>query len=412
MSELRITLAGTNSAAPQAQTLQLPAATLLTEYPGPAAVLDRTGRAIDGNVSGTNLAEQLRSADPAFLSAVGEGKPRQQRCHIEGRQGGQAYDIAFLPLEGSPLRCLMLARDATLERNLTQALVVSRQLFKDLVACSSDFAWETKADGTLGFVSPRGALGFTARELEGRKASELVCVPPPGIDSVFESRAALDGVEVWLNRSDGSPGCFEVSCTPSFDAEQSWRGTRGVCRDVTASREREAELKRAHELVAELSRTDELTGLPNRRAFVDELSRRLAHLDRHGRSGALLFIDLDSFKPINDRFGHQRGDEALRDVSNLIRKTSRAGDTAARLGGDEFVLWLEEVDGPAAQAKAAALSAAVGALDAAFGGLGFGASIGVALAETDDTVDAILARADRAMYEAKRLRSRGAPSSG
>ena len=84
----------------------------------------------------------------------------------------------------------LVAHDVTSDRNLTNALVASRQLFKDLVGCSSDFAWETQIDGTFNFVSPRGALGFSARELEGRPARDLLDANQPQPDRVRVSHGS------------------------------------------------------------------------------------------------------------------------------------------------------------------------------------------------------------------------------
>ncbi|MBM3518565.1 MAG: PAS domain S-box protein [Alphaproteobacteria bacterium] len=133
-----------------------------------------------------------------------------------------------------------------MEHNLIEALIASRQLFKDIVACSADFAWETAADGRFSFVSPRGALGFSARELNQRRARRLLDPehePPDPLP--FESRVALDQEELWVRRADGRAACLSVSCVPVYDAGGVWRGVRGLCRDVTAAREREAALARA-----------------------------------------------------------------------------------------------------------------------------------------------------------------------
>ena len=381
------------------------AVSMLAQFPGAVGIIDSVGRVTAMNDAGRGLASFLQQ-DAATLHALrAQGRPGHLRLQVADAARHQTWDVTVLPLAGDGGQLLLLGREATAERNLTQALVDSRQLFKDLVGCSSDFAWETKADGIFGFVSPRGALGYAARELEGRPARSLLVADLEPMLSPFESRSALDAVEVRLSRKDGSIGCFQVSCVPVMDAAGNWRGARGVCRDVTAVREREAELARTYETVERLSRTDELTGLLNRRAFVDELSRRLAHLQRYGRSGALLYLDLDNFKLINDRFGHQRGDMVLCGVAEILEGGSRVGDTAARIGGDEFVLWLEEVDAAGAEAKAVTLIAAVDHLNARFGSAdcALGLSVGVALSNGAESAAAVFARADAAMYEAKRI---------
>jgi diguanylate cyclase (GGDEF)-like protein/PAS domain S-box-containing protein len=159
------------------------------------------------------------------------------------------------------------------------------------------------------------------------------------------------------------------------------------------------------------ARTDALTGLLNRRAFLEDLGRRLRRQAqdplRAGRAeGALLFLDLDNFKPINDRLGHEAGDAALVSVAGLLRELVRPTDMAARLGGDEFALWLEDADAEGAAGRAAAVCAAAARLDHRLGDgtppITF--SIGGAIRQpgTAETPEALLARADAAMYDAKR----------
>lgn len=161
-----------------------------------------------------------------------------------------------------------------------------------------------------------------------------------------------------------------------------------------------------HDALAALANTDALTGLLNRRSFTAELNRRLQHARRTGRGGTLLYLDLDNFKPVNDRFGHERGDAVLVQLADRLRRGSRAGDLAARLGGDEFALWVEETDEAGALTKARGLIEAVreqaGRLAAADCPLGI--SIGIARFEpaTAESLDDLVARADDAMYRAKR----------
>ncbi len=174
-----------------------------------------------------------------------------------------------------------------------------------------------------------------------------------------------------------------------------------------------------HEALARHARTDAMTGLLNRRTFAEMLRQRLAQAKRTGRSGALLYLDLDNFKLVNDRFGHQRGDEALKTVAARLKDGSRAGDLAARLGGDEFALWLEEVDLHGAVAKARALLAMNAEL-APFSGdpaRPLGLSVGLALhrGSRPESDEELMARADAAMYRVKHATKNGleiAPDAG
>ena len=155
------------------------------------------------------------------------------------------------------------------------------------------------------------------------------------------------------------------------------------------------------------ARTDPLTGLLNRRAFIDEMSRRLTRLEVDGAPGALLFIDLDNFKTLNDTRGHDAGDEALRLVARLLEANVRPMDLVARLGGDEFALWLDGADQFAAAERAEQLRlngpAAVAHLTPD-GTAKITMSIGIAARWPGryEAVETLMDRADQAMYAAKR----------
>jgi diguanylate cyclase (GGDEF)-like protein/PAS domain S-box-containing protein len=164
--------------------------------------------------------------------------------------------------------------------------------------------------------------------------------------------------------------------------------------DVTERRRLEGRLQ-------QLADHDPLTGLLNRRRLEEELGHQLARCGRHGESAALMIMDLDGFKAVNDTYGHATGDVVLRDVAAALASRSRGSDTLARVGGDEFAAILVGVDDEQAHSVAAGLAGA-----AAAGGADHGvtASVGVAALMPEDTVDGALARADRAMYAAKRAR--------
>jgi diguanylate cyclase (GGDEF)-like protein len=169
------------------------------------------------------------------------------------------------------------------------------------------------------------------------------------------------------------------------------------------------ELARARARVAELeSRVDEdpLTGLLNRRGFERAFERALAYVRRYDATAALLFLDLDGFKAVNDRHGHAAGDWALGRLARLISGHVRASDVAARIGGDEIVVLLWNLRADQAEAKARAIEDLVAASPFERGGkrLTLGLSAGFTMLASGDTVEAALARADAAMYARKRAR--------
>ena len=172
----------------------------------------------------------------------------------------------------------------------------------------------------------------------------------------------------------------------------------GVSADITARKE--AELQLAH-----LALHDPLTGLPNRRGLGEALDQALARSERTGLPLAVLALDLDGFKAINDRHGHPAGDAALIEIAGRLRRTIRRSDLVARLGGDEFAVLAGELNGPApvvrlARRLGAALRAPIALPDAV---ASVDVSIGVAFFPGDgDTPAELLARADLALYVAKR----------
>ena len=173
----------------------------------------------------------------------------------------------------------------------------------------------------------------------------------------------------------------------------------------------EHELAAARAKMAELAARadiDPLTELLNRRGFERELKRSLAYLKRHSASAALLYIDLDRFKAINDSHGHAAGDAVLKAVAMVIARQVRASDLVARLGGDEFAVLLWNLSAADAQAKAEAVEAAIARTTATHAGrqLSVGASVGSAPLLPLDTPASVLERADAAMYARKAARGR------
>ena len=153
-----------------------------------------------------------------------------------------------------------------------------------------------------------------------------------------------------------------------------------------------------------LADTDTLTPLANRRCFVRELDRVIRHVARYNSSAAVLFIDVDGLKNINDGFGHCAGDQALIHVAQLLRSTLRSTDVVARIGGDEFGLLVDPIEEQAVLRKIGALTKLISnsMIDYKGKSLLVNISIGSTMIRVDDDVDAVLSRADSAMYGVKR----------
>lgn len=173
--------------------------------------------------------------------------------------------------------------------------------------------------------------------------------------------------------------------------------------EVERLRDRIAQLEARVRQLDELAHQDALLGVPNRRGFLRELDALIARVSRYGESAAMLFVDIDGLKRINDSFGHKAGDEALIHVARLLSDGVRKSDCVARLGGDEFGILLAHADDKAASDTAERLTAAIEQDETVCDGnrVSVGIAIGFTIIEPNDTPDAVIARADRAMYADK-----------
>ncbi|MES2759582.1 MAG: EAL domain-containing protein [Pseudomonadota bacterium] len=209
--------------------------------------------------------------------------------------------------------------------------------------------------------------------------------------------------QVWTRRQDGAQYPAWLSVTAVRDAHGATTNYVGTQIDITAQ-------KLAQDEIVKLAFYDPLTGLPNRRLLLERLEHSLTVHHRSKLGGAVLFLDLDNFKDLNDTRGHEIGDQLLLQVAQRLAACSRDGDTVARLGGDEFVILLEGVEGSESEVADSAAAAAWKILDVigrpfVIDGSAHHAtcSIGAALYLDEDLqVNDLMKRADLAMYEAKK----------
>jgi diguanylate cyclase (GGDEF)-like protein len=173
--------------------------------------------------------------------------------------------------------------------------------------------------------------------------------------------------------------------------------------EISLLRGKVARLQERVEQLDQLAHQDSLINLPNRRGFMRELERLIARVDRYGISAAMLFVDVDGLKMINDTLGHRAGDEALIQIAALLAKGVRHSDVVARIGGDEFGILLESSDDDAAHETAARLIEQISACEVLHDGeaLPLGVAIGVGMIDALDTAEAVMERADEAMYRRK-----------
>jgi diguanylate cyclase (GGDEF)-like protein len=173
--------------------------------------------------------------------------------------------------------------------------------------------------------------------------------------------------------------------------------------EISSLRGKVARLQERVEQLDQLAHQDSLIDLPNRRGFMRELERLIARVDRYGINAAMLFVDLDGLKMINDTFGHRAGDEALIQVANLLAKGVRHSDVVARIGGDEFGILLEASDENDAHETATRLVDQICSCEFTHDGdaMPLSVAIGVGMIDALDTAETVMERADEAMYRRK-----------
>jgi diguanylate cyclase (GGDEF)-like protein/PAS domain S-box-containing protein len=302
-----------------------------------------------------------------------------------------------------------LITDITARKQSEERLRDSEARFRALTELSSDWYWEQDAQFRFIRVDGRAqpALLMPVESYLGLTRWEA---PVQGVSQAqwAAHRAALQAHETFhdfeMQRTDaaGRLTWAAISGSPIFDAQGQFKGYRGIGRNIS-------ERKRAEEKIERLAFYDVLTDLPNRRLLMDRLQQALVSSAREHASGALLFIDLDNFKDLNDTQGHDVGDALLQQVAQRLLASVRETDTVARLGGDEFVVMLHGLDRDLAQATAQVEQVGKKIMEQLNQAYRLGSlehhstpSIGVTLfGNQQQTLDELLKQADLAMYEAK-----------
>ncbi len=325
---------------------------------------------------------------------------RRLRCLDGSEITVEVASVSFL--ERGRLIVLTMFRDVTESRKAREALAEREQRFRDVAEASGEYVWETDAAWRYGYLSERveSVLGYPRAELLGRRPQEFM---PLGEDRAVEAwlaehapggRAFRELVHRSMTRSGGVIW-QSVSAVPVRDAQGRFIGYRGTAADVTPRKQAEARIEY-------LATRDALTGLPNRVLLGDRGGQAILNAARSRSQLALLAIDIDRFKLVNESLGHQAGDALLRAIAERLENLLRA-DTLARLGGDDFVV-LQAVRNVEDAAGLAQRIQGVLARPFTIDGrtLNVGASIGISIYPNDGRDFAeLLKNAESAKYSAK-----------
>jgi diguanylate cyclase (GGDEF)-like protein/PAS domain S-box-containing protein len=296
---------------------------------------------------------------------------------------------------------------SALERSRTyRALRSSEQRYRLMAENATDLISRSTMRGRMVYVSDaaRSLLGYDAPEMVGHSIFEFIAEADHHVVRQVTTRIAEQRAPQTFSyralRKDGSFLWFETTSRAVPDP------VTGELTEIVAVSRDISERRRAEEQIEYQAYHDALTGLPNRLLFRDRLTIALAHAKRQHTPVAVMFLDLDRFKFVNDTLGHSLGDELLRAIAARLRSVLREGDTIARMGGDEFTVLLTDLSTPTDAAKIAQKLLETVAYPVRVEGheLYATTSIGIALYPSDgDNAEALLKNADGAMYRAKEI---------
>ncbi len=300
----------------------------------------------------------------------------------------------------------VVSKDITSRKRMEEALRESEERYRTIIEHMEDGYYEVDLAGHFTFCNEAALkiLGSRREEITATHYNRYIDPKNAKKLSRMFNQVRKTGIpspasEWGLTGKDGRRRSIDISVSPIRDASGRTRGFRGIFRDMT-------ERKKVEETIRHLAYHDALTGLPNRLLFHDRLLVAFANAKRSGRQLALLMLDLDEFKEVNDTLGHYTGDRLLQEVSKRLTDLLRGSDTIARLGGDEFMLLIPEVTN--AEDYVIIAEKIIKALHRAFRCDGhkirITTSIGIAIfPHHGDDADTLMKHADTAMYRAKKM---------
>ena len=311
--------------------------------------------------------------------------------------------------DGKPLLAAGTCQDITNRKQIEIDLRESEERFRSTLASMDDLVFVLDAEGIFvdfhqphkknaTFVSPTLFLGKSHREILPPDVSDMLAY------AIAEVKKSGNPHEVEYLLPEGDENrWFQARVSARTDINGGFAGVTAVARDVT-------ERRKIEEKIRHMANHDTLTGLPSLNLAMDRMSVALAAAARNSTMGAVMFVDLDGFKQVNDTYGHDAGDALLKETATRFQSTLRKTDTVARIGGDEFVVIATEVHSLENVKMIAdkTLTAALNSFDFNGNEIYVGASIGIALfPDHGDNAKELLKKADDAMYEIKRSGKKG-----
>ena len=336
---------------------------------------------------------------------LGESVPQEYEFRLRNAQGNAvdvSINVGIYVDEQGAKASIGTIKDLRESKRTMGDLARSRDDIQSILNHMPDVFYRTNTQGLVTLMSPsvKHILGYEPEEMFGRPLADFYCTPADRekvLEHLQKGKGKACNVEACLKHKNGNSRWILTNAYIRMDSDGNAIGVEGIARDITARKMMEEQLIR-------LSRYDDLTQVYNRRAFYAEAKKQIEIDRRYHRPSAVLMLDLDYFKQVNDKFGHHAGDEVLRRFAEICHQKIRKTDFIGRTGGEEFAIFAPETDLDKAMQLAERIcnSTHEDSLRVDDNEINYSVSIGVTLLTKEiDNIDSLLSNADKALYKAK-----------